>query len=289
MRSVDIRFDSRRVLPGETLTGDVIVKTDKEFVCNRVVLKILSKERTEVGSGDNRHTDEKYIISRVFRISEGRTIPEGTTLFPFAFNLPRNLPPTYNGNYGYIRHTVEGVVEVDWVVDPKMTEEYQVIQHRPPYIPEIVDTAAISKSNKGLHIQLDEDCVRMDKGILVRFKVDDKSRMRGVRLEIRKREDAKCGWSDVDNSVTVGRKFHELNLDDWGRWIEIRIGENWRNHLPFRSQLFRISYHLKVTLEIDLGLDPSIKIPLLISDSAPEAPEENVLDEIALDLGMDDW
>lgn len=286
MRSVDIKFDNSRVLPGETLTGNVVVRTDKEFVCNRVVLKVVSKERTEVGSGDNRRTDEKLLISRVFRISEGRTIPEGISSFPFLFYLPRKLPPTYKGYFGYIEHTVEGVVEVDWAIDPKMKEEYQVIQQRPPHIPETIDTAVISKTNNGLHVQLNEDCVRMDTGILVRFKVDDKNRMRRLRFEIRKREDAKCSWSNVDHSIVVRRKFSTLNQDDWGRWKEIRIGENWREYIPFKSELYRISYHLKVTLEIDFGRDPDIKIPLLISDCAPE---EDVLEEIALDLGIDDW
>lgn len=286
MRSVDIVFDSRRILPGETLTGNVVVKTDREFECNRVVLKVVSKERTEVGSGDNRHTDEKRLVSRVFRISEGRLIQEGTTSFPFSYNVPKGLPPTFKGYYGYIEHTVEGVVEVDWAIDPKMKCEFRVIQHRPPYLPEIIDEKIISKCNEGLHVQLNENCIRIDSGITVRFKVDDRKRMQGVRFEIRKREDAKCGWRDVDNSRTIRRKYHELNPDDWGRWKEIQIGEDWQYHIPFKSLLFHVSYHLKVTLEIGWDMDPEIIIPLIISDCAPKS---DVLDEIALELGLDDW
>jgi len=286
LRSIDILFDNRRVLPGETLTGSVVVKTDKEFECNRVVLKVVSKEHTEVGSGDNRHTDEKRLVSRVFRISEGRTIHEGTTSFPFSYNVPRGLVPTYKGYYGYIEHTVEGVVEVDWAIDPKLKSEYRVIQHRPPYLPKIIDTKVISKNNNGLYVQLNENCIRMDSGITVRFKVDDRKRMRGVRFEIRKHENAKCGWSDVDNSRTIRRKYHELNPDDWGRWLEVVIGEDWQYHIPFKSSLFRVSYHLKVTLEVGWDTDPEIIIPLTISDCAPES---NVLDEIASELGLVDW
>ena len=286
MRSIDIIFDNRRVLPGETLTGNVIVNTDKEFVCNRVVLKVVSKERSVVGSGKHRRIDEKQIVSRVFRISEGRTIQTGATSFPFSYNVPRDLPPSYDGYCGWIRHTVEGVVEVDWALDPKETMEYRVIQHRPPIRPEIVDTTATSKTENGLHVQLNEDCVRMDTGILVRFKVDNKERMRAVRFDIIKREDAKCGWSDVKHETSVQRKHYELNPDDWGRWKEMQIGEDWQYHIPFQSQLFNISYHLQVTLEIGWGLDPEIKIPVSISDSAPG---EDVLDEIATDLGFDDW
>ena len=286
MRSVDIVFDNKRVLPGETLTGNVVVKTDSEFECNRIVLKIVSKERTSVGSGEDSHSDEKTLVSRVFRISEGGIIQEGTTSFPFSYTVPRGIAPTFKGYYGHIEHTVEGVVEVDWAIDPKMKCEYQVIQHRPPYLPKITDTKAISKDNNGLHVQLDEDCIRMDSGITVRFKVDDRKRMQGVRFEIRKREDAKCGWSNANNSSTIRRKYYELNPDDWGRWKEIQIGENWRYHIPFRSLLFNISYHLKITLEVGWGLDPEITIPLKLSECAPEG---DVLDVIASELGIDDW
>ncbi|TFG97831.1 hypothetical protein E4H12_07640 [Candidatus Thorarchaeota archaeon] len=286
LRSVDIIFDSRRVLPGETLTGNVVVKTDKEFECNRVVLKVVSKERTEVGSGDSRRVDEKHIVSRVFRISEGGIIQAGTTSFPFSYNVPRGLAPSYKGYYGWIKHTVEGVVEVDWALDPKMTIEYRVIQNRPPCRPEIVDTKAISETENGLYVQLNENCVRLDSGILVGFKVDDRKRMRAVRFDIMKLEDVKCGWSKTKHHSSVQNKYYELNPDDWGRWQEIQIGEDWRHNIPFKSLLFHLSYYLKVTLEIDWGSDPEIIIPLTISDSAPE---EDVLDEIAKDLGLDDW
>jgi len=116
--------------------------------------------------------------------------------------------------------------------------------------------------------------------------VDDRKRMQGVRFEIRRREDIKCGWSDADNSTTIRRKYHELNPDDWGRWLEIQIGEDWQYHVPFKSLLFRVTYHLKVTLEIGWDMDPEINIPLIISDCAPET---DVLDSIAAELGMDDW
>ena len=181
---------------------------------------------------------------------------------------------------------MEGVIEVDWALDPKMTSEYRVIQHRPPTNPEIIDSAAISESGDGLHVQLNEDCVRLDTGILVRFKVDNKDRMRAVRLEIMKRENAKCDYKNPTKNTAIRRKYHELNPDDWGRWLEMQIGEDWQYHIPFKSQLFNISYYLKVTLEIEWGLDPSIEIPVSISDNIQE---EEVLDSIASDLGFKDW
>jgi hypothetical protein len=254
LRSVDIEFDSKRVLPGNTLSG-------------------------------HRSIDEECHMTRVFRISESTTISEGTTIFPFSFQLPRGLPPTYRRFSNYIRHTVEGVVEVDWALDPKSTQEFHVLQTRPSYLPEDIGVETAPKSNEGLHIQ-SNGILRMDTGILVGFKVDDEKRMKRVRFEIIRREDAKCRWHETSSKRTMKEKYFELEPDDWGRWKEIQFGEEWRFHLPFKSTLIRVSYHLKVTYEIGLKLDPSIEIPLRFSDFTSDT---EVLDDIALDLGLDDW
>ncbi|MCK4567952.1 MAG: sporulation protein [Candidatus Thorarchaeota archaeon] len=285
MRAVNIEFDNHRILPGDTLSGRVVVKTDKAFDCNRVVLKALSRERTEYGSGDNRSIDEECHMTRVFRLSESRTIPEGTTIIPFSFQLPRGLPPTYRRFSNFIRHTVEGVVEVDWALDPKFTQEFHVLQTRPPHLSDDVGVETATKSDEGLHIQ-SSGILRMDTGILVGFKVDEEKRMRRVRFDIVKREDAKCRWHETSSKKTMRQKYFELERDDWGRWKEIQFGEEWRFHLPFKSSLIRVSYYLKVTLEIGLRLDPSIEIPLRFSDFAPDI---DVLNDIAYGLGLDDW
>lgn len=270
LRSVDIEFDSKRVLPGDTLSGRVVIKTDKAFDCNRVVLKALSRERTEYGSGKHKSIDEKCHMTRVFRLSESRTIPEGTTTVPFSFQLPRGLPPTYGQWSSFIKHTVEGVVEVDWALDPKSTQEFHVLQTRPPYLSEDTGIESVPKSNEGLHVQLSSNILRMDSGILVGFKVDDEKRKRRVRLDIIRRQDTKCRWHETVSRKTMREKNYELEPDDWGRWKEIQIGEEWRFHLPFKSTLIRVSYYLKVTYEIGLKLDSSIEIPLRFSDFAPD-------------------
>jgi len=286
LRSVDIAFESRRVLPGDTLSGKVIVRTDKPFDCNRVVLKFRSRERTEHGSGKHRRIDEEYLLTRVFRLSEGRTIPEGNTAIPFSFQVPRGLPPSYKGYNGDIKHTIEAVVEVDWALDPKMKREYRVLQQKPPYIPSTEDTQVLSKKESGLHVRLDSNILRMDSGILVRFKVEKKKRMRRVRIDIRRREEAKCDWHNMKRDSNMRRRYVNLGEDDWGRWKEKFIGEKWEYHLPFKSKLFRVRYYLEVTLEVGWGFDPSVQIPLIFSDIEPE---QDVLEEIAMDLGFDEW
>ncbi len=292
VRSVDIALENRRVLPGNNLAGKVIIRADKAFDCNRVVLKLKSRERTTCGSGEHRHVEEKTVLSKVFMISEARTIHEGNTEIPFSYKLPRGLPPSYEGWSGNIIHSIEAVVEVDWALDPKLKIDYAVLQQRPPYIQFATDTKVWSRENAELQVRLDDNILRLDKGIQVHFIVDQGKRMNAVRLEIKKLENYKCGWGNKSHESNVREKYIELNNDDWGRWKETIMGEQWKHHLPFTSQLFQVSYYLKVTLEIGWDFDRSVTFPLRFSDVAPEKAKESevdLFDQIAIDLGMDDW
>ncbi|TFG32972.1 hypothetical protein EU527_09005 [Candidatus Thorarchaeota archaeon] len=286
MRIVDIHFQNRRLLPGDILAGVVEIKTNKPFGCNRVVLKLKGKEHTEYSAGENRVSDDKTIIGRVFRVSEGKTIPEGITRIPFSIDLPKQLSPTYEGTYGRIEYTLEAVVEVNWTLDPKCKKEFRVLQNRPPYIEDSIGLEPSTITDDELQVQLDEKCLRLDTGINVQFKVKERSRVRGVRFEIIREEDAVCRSRTLNRKSAIVRKIYPIASDDFGRWLDINIGEKWRYHLPFLSGLFKITYFLKVTLDVGLDFDPSIEFPLKFSDIVPE---RDVLEEIAIDLGFREW
>ncbi|TFG31094.1 hypothetical protein EU527_13340 [Candidatus Thorarchaeota archaeon] len=286
MRAVDIHLRESRLFPGEKLEGMVSIRTDRPFECNRVILKVRGKEHTEHGSGDTRVTDDKVIIGKVFRINEGRMFPEGATMIPFAIPLPKNLPPSYQGYYGHIEYSAEAVVEVTWAIDPKCKKLFKVLQNRPPFLEDKNQLEPSTIKQDELQVQLEENIFRLETGLRVRFKVEQRNNVRGVRFEIVKREVANCGRRTLERERPLERKFHEVHWDDFDRWLEIEIGNNWRYHLPFVSNLFKVTYHLKVTLDVGWNFDPSIKCPLKFSDSAPK---RDLLDEIAIDLGFDEW
>jgi len=283
LRLVTIHLEKDRYLPGETIIGKVSIRTDRSFECNRVVLKIVGKERTEHGSGDSKTTDERYHISRVFRIREGGMIPEGLTQVPFSFHLPWRLPPSYQGHFGSIEYTVESVVEVNWALDPRLKESFHVIQQRPAVLPEQIDIGPLAKTSGSLHVHLDSNILRMKRGVRVSFKVSERSRVRGVQVDIMKREEAKCRWHSMKQDSIIDSKFCPISIDDFDIWKDARLGEGGRHYLPFNGDLISVSYLLKVCLDVALSFDPEVIIPLRISD---EAPIDDVLDAIESDLGL---
>jgi len=284
MRFVDIKFSKRNAIPGGTISGVVVVETDRLFECNRVVLRIKGRERTEMGSGDTKITDEFIHASGEMFISEATAIRPGKTEFPFAFQLNDDIPPTFSGYYGWIEYSVEAIVEVDWGFDPKMTRRFRVLPYHPEYIPEVEGYNPKSMKTNVLHVELPSDILRMREGIHINFMVEDHSRVTGVRFEIRRRESAKCRHNKGNNDETMTRKFVPLTPYDFGKWKEVVMGKDWRR-VPFKSRFIKTEYFLKVILEMRWEIDPFVTYALRISGERPEEEEEDIFDVLAMDLG----
>lgn len=286
MRFVDIKFSQRNAQPGDSISGVVVVETDKTFECNRVILKVKGKERIKMGSGDSEITDEYSHLQGKIILCEATEIPFGKSEFPFKFKLNAELPPTYSGYYGWVEYTVEAVVEMDWTIDPKMTRRFRVLPIQPAYLPGSDGYNPMNKDTDELHVELQSDVLRMKQGIPVRFMVDEHSRVKGVRLEIRRKEYAKCRRRKRNHSVTIATKIIPLSTRDFHRWKEEVLGKNWRR-VPIQSKLLRTEYFLKVVLEMKWELDPFVTFQLKISGENPEEEVEDIFEAIAIDLGFD--
>ncbi|KXH73524.1 MAG: hypothetical protein AM326_10615 [Candidatus Thorarchaeota archaeon SMTZ-45] len=285
MRFIDIKFSQRNAKPGDCISGVVVVETDKAFECNRVILKLKGKERTEMGSGDSRITDDVIHLQGKIELCEATEIPIGKSEFPFKFKLDNELPPTYSGYGGFIEYSAEAVVEMDWAIDPKMTRRFRVLPIQPAYIPEADGYNPMNKDLDVLHVELLSDILRMKQGLPVRFMVDEHSRVNGVRLEIRRKEHIKCRSRNGTHDVVITKKFIPLTTGDFHRWREEIMGKGWQR-VPFESKLVRTSYFLKVVLEMKWELDPNVSFKIRISGEKPEETVNDILESIELDLGF---
>ena len=58
---------------------------------------------------------------------ESMEIPEGRHVYPFKFQLPDNLPASFEGKHKcYIRYCITGTMEKPWKKDKEITEIFTV-------------------------------------------------------------------------------------------------------------------------------------------------------------------
>ena len=283
MRDVMIYTEKNQFWPGDEVRGHVVVSTDNSFTCNRIILKLRGKEYTHYQAGKVHVTETHQILDDDLTIWEGGNIHSGDTKFEFGFKLPEEIPPTHSGTFSRIDYSIEAVVEVDRALDPKSKIELNVFARVTSYIPEPLDRLPIREEKEHLHAEIPTDILRPNKGLEVRFLVKERSRIKGVRLDIVMHNDVVCQGRNLDSNTDVSEKHIPIRYNDYDRWIEATIHEDWSSMGPFEGRLIKSSLMLKVVLEVGLSFDPSIEFPLRLSGEGEK--EDEIFDSIELDLG----
>ncbi|XP_028394255.1 arrestin domain-containing protein 3-like [Dendronephthya gigantea] len=127
MPRFDVNFaDPKKFFyPGETIFGDIIVRVDSAVKCKKISLKFKGKSsvRWTTGSGDDRKThwnNEEYFNNSVTLVTplppESEIILQpGDFHYPFQFQLPNNLPPSFEAPFttGAVLYYMKIKIDVD--------------------------------------------------------------------------------------------------------------------------------------------------------------------------------
>ncbi len=284
MREVIIKTEKDQFFPGDLVRGHVMVTTDKDFTCNRIKLKVRGKEYTHYQAGKVHVTETHELLHKDIIICEGGDFFSGSTQFQFEFGLPDNIPPVHRGFRGKIDYTIEAVVEIDRAFDPKSKIELNVKSYPPKYIPEpVAELVPIRKETDNLQVEIPTNILRPKKALEIRFLVKERSRIKGVRIEILRQEDVICKGSKLDSKISINEKHVPVMSEGYDRWIEESINMDWSTLVPFEGKLIKTSLVLKVVLEVGLSLDPSIEFPLKLSG---DRIDEDIHTE-SIDMGFD--
>ncbi|XP_041373505.1 arrestin domain-containing protein 3-like [Gigantopelta aegis] len=136
-------------LAGQVVQGHVTVELNEEMKMRGIRLKFKGHARVHwsethsTGSGKNRRThtkhysaSEDYFDSEILLFGrwpkqEGQDFlhPVGRHSYPFAFQLPPNLPSSFEGAHGFVRYHFDGVIDKPWKFDHKTKAAFTVISH----------------------------------------------------------------------------------------------------------------------------------------------------------------
>jgi len=223
------------------------------------------------------------ILDEDVTIWEGGEIHPEETRIEYSFRLPEEIPSTHDGFYGEVDYSIEAVVEIDRALDPKSKINLIVFGLSPPYIPEPMDQLPIRGEVEYLQAEIQTDILRPNKELEVRFLVQERSRIKNVRLDIVKREEVVCHGKTLGSTKGFSEKHIPITYNQFDRWIEETIREDWSSVLPFEGKLIKTSLVLKVVLEVGLAFDPCIEFPLRVSGEKDK--DKDIFDSIEMDLG----
>lgn len=65
-----------------------------------------------------------YVVAGITEV-----LPAGEHSFPFSMVLPNHLPPSFEGQYGYVRYTVKATLNRPWKFDHEVKAAFTVLLH----------------------------------------------------------------------------------------------------------------------------------------------------------------
>ncbi|VDN60865.1 unnamed protein product [Dracunculus medinensis] len=149
---------------GQEVSGKVIIENKEPKKVSEILLELKGRARTywTKHSGQSRkhcssaepyfceqfNTCYTHKFSRAsLDIKEGRILPEGYHEIPFSYILPKNLPTSFEGEFGFIRYTCKATCERPWDFDIVCKKAFSVLQ--PAKISECNSFARFCCRNQG--------------------------------------------------------------------------------------------------------------------------------------------
>ncbi|KAM3611067.1 uncharacterized protein V6R79_012994 [Siganus canaliculatus] len=284
--------------PGDTLAGRVTVVTSKETKVQSFLVRLKGKaevtwyegegQTTEVFTGKKKYFHFEHIILQDKNKGDGsEIIGAGRNVFPFTFAIPdTDMPSSYEGKWGKITYSLRAqLTQSIWLVHKAKTEFPLLTRSEFPF----------ASKTEMLIIGLKE----RQHATRISFYASAKVTMNVASEKMAVKQGEAIGVSvEVINgsACTVTPRFYLCEKQTFAAQSKrvVHINETLFGkgesvpaetsqiitkvlsippQLPptfFNCCMMKLEYRLKVTLDIPLGKDPEIRLPLVILLGSPK-------------------
>jgi len=287
-----INFNTERQVfyPGEQLAGNVVLVLTEPMEARAIKMEFEGKSYChwyeEEGSGDDKRTVHYTGKEKVFELKmvlcgssnsgSRMVLPAGQTNYPFMFQVPPNIPSSFEGLRGHIRYEMKAEIDRPWKFDHKVK--------RPITINDIIDTNQPQYSlQPGGTEHKDVGCLCCTAGPLeMKGHVDRSCYCPGEIIFI---------TADIQNQTSrdmtglkgkliqtiiymaEGDTKHEIHKVAMVEGAGIPKGgfAKWDNQalnipaLPpsiINSRVINVTYQVVIEVDVPWGLDPTINMPI---------------------------
>ncbi|TKR76313.1 hypothetical protein L596_017470 [Steinernema carpocapsae] len=236
----DIEFNNSEhaYFAGQEISGRVVIELSEPKKVNEILLELKGRARTywTKHSGKSRshcsHSEPyfceqfntnytaKFTVttqSEKKKNSSERILPEGRHEVPFSYTLPKTLPSSFEGDYGYIRYTCRAICERPWDFDIVTKKAFTVIGIEDiNEDPKAAQPASASDSNSSIKF-----CCRKNGNVITELSVERTGYTPGEVVRIK---------GKITNQSSRTLKNSSLRL---------------RQHVSYKAKTFAGTEHVK--------------------------------------------
>ena len=271
MRELEILLSKEEFIPGDTVNGTLVIRTDDDFECQGVQITFRGDEVAKVlvhaGKVTIVHSETREHANQTLDMVWDSIIPSGETRREFSFRLPEDVPGSYDGIHGRIRYVLQAQVQISWARDLKSEMKLQVVSRPSSEVLDSRSQEAMIEHDGNILLRVEatrEDVILGDR-FPFRLLLSPLVKIRGVRAEIIGYEHVapKGHARDAENVLATSYiEDDHIRRDSWME-MNIQTEPSWKS--SFKTELIDYTHRLKVTLDIPMRLDRSVVVPLRLS------------------------
>jgi hypothetical protein len=272
-----MRYAAKAATPGERFLVDVVLTSKTETPVDFIDTTLRGTETVRIGDGKGAYQRTFVVLEQTARKPEGVLAP-GEHKYSYAFDLPRDAPPTYSGERGTVRYEFVVHVSIPWW--PDRTARYVLPVLALPTTTALEGTPRIGASADGpkagivyAEVSIDSDVLLPGAVLAGAVSVSNTGahRIRKVVAILRAHE-----------TITAPQVAH--STVEWLTAVLKDGAPGEGEAIPFRfaippglppsfvSAALRVAWTFVVQVDVAFGADAVVGIPVTVTRAPPGSP-----------------
>ena len=118
--------------PGDTVNGILVINLESEMSMEKIDISLEGRAKVRMRRKKKNIQAKEFYVQLVSTVFQGPSLPRGEHRFPFAFNLPQNIPSSFHSSNkrrakGNVEYKIKAKIVRDWIFDEKFKKEFPVI------------------------------------------------------------------------------------------------------------------------------------------------------------------
>lgn len=272
--SIDFILDKPFYLLGQKIQGQVQVKLDHDTSVRSLDIFFQGVEGVQivVGSGKSRRVYKSSIeiVNTSVQLLPKATMQEGTTNFPFAFDIPSDALPSYVGKFAHITWKLSAKADLPWGRDLRKELFIKVMNAQPPQpFPAVGENP---ESEPRIRLALSSNFYQPGETITGRLALPVPGNLRSVRaqLTIDERATGKgtlMGLTSdtVTSPLPIGDQLTCTRDDLLAGEVPFQIPLSADAPCAYDGTCSSIQYGIIATLDIPHGRDIQLRLPFTVA------------------------